>query len=510
MQTSAPGEHPLTFGNTLLGEGELAAGGIANMPHAALHAGVDLYRRLTGGNTEAPDPGFVQATAVPVGEAARNLVRGVSELPPAQAISHGAHVADVALGNVSPTLQDVVHQALDVGGDVLNIAPAVGVAARGASGIADALSEAGGTAEEGAPNMVQVARAAGYGLNPAHADGSTVAKAAEGLTGSAKLRTSLSATNQANTNRLAAEEIGIDPTKPITDQALNKAKQPFNAAYEQAASLGPLQVDQQFRDDIGGIGGDRISTDPAVEQLKSTYGALQGVDADQLVNEVRGLRRDANQNIKAPYDPERQAKGYAQQQAADAFDDLLERNAIAQGQPQIVDQLKAARVGLAKINTVQQALTGNDVSALALAKMADRGAPLSGRLKIISDVATHFPKVMRDAASLTDRTSFTVPELAFGGGEAIGSLAAGHPLQALGGAALIAARHGVRALLESPLYQNRLGTVATELGPDSALGEYFARPGVTAPEAAVPAPQLGAGAVPFEETPPTIGGVGPQ
>ena len=288
-------------------------------------------------------------------------------------------------------------------------------------------------------------------------------------------------------NQLAAEHIGLDPTKPITDQALNKAKQPFNAVYSQVGkTLGTVQADPQFKADVAQLGAQRggLIPDQGVEQLKGQLAGLDTLDADQAINTVRGLRRDAGQNIRAPYDPERQAKGYAQQQAADAIDNLLERAATARGEPGLIDQLRSARQGLAKINTVQQALVGNDVSPKILAQMADRGAPLSGRLKLIADVATNFPHVMRDRTALVNKSGFTVPEYAL------------TALEGPKGAGIVALRHGTQAILRSNLYQNALGPVARDL-TGSRLGDYFPR---AAPAETPAAPAAATGGLPFTET----------
>src|ERR1700680_1662911 len=78
--TPAPSEHGIAAPGTplarvsgtqeaLLGPTELLGSTVGNIPHAAAHAAVDLYRRLTGGNLEAPEPAVVSALHVPVGKA---------------------------------------------------------------------------------------------------------------------------------------------------------------------------------------------------------------------------------------------------------------------------------------------------------------------------------------------------------------------------------------------------------------------------------------------------------
>jgi hypothetical protein len=144
---------PATAGNTLLGEGELIGSGIANIPHAAAHAVVDLTRRLTGGDTDAPDPDLVEKGFLrrrDVGAAGKNLVKNVAELLPAPNANNAADVIDAAraarlqqlpqIGSPE-VIQDVVRHAGAVGQDALDLAPVVGAAKSVAGGIQNGIKE---------------------------------------------------------------------------------------------------------------------------------------------------------------------------------------------------------------------------------------------------------------------------------------------------------------------------------------------------------------------------------
>lgn len=151
----APSKERQTFGSTLLGEAELGGGMVANIPHGAAHAVVDLSRRLTGGDTNAPDPDIVNALQVPEGAAAKKLTSDVSSVLP-RAFDNGLDVSDEELrAELDPsgtmpieklremyrresskstarmlqesgtTAGDVVGGGLNVGQDVANIVPAV-------------------------------------------------------------------------------------------------------------------------------------------------------------------------------------------------------------------------------------------------------------------------------------------------------------------------------------------------------------------------------------------------
>ena len=133
----------------LAGPSEIIGSTVANIPHAAAHAAVDLWRRVTGGNTDAPDPAAIQALQVPLGQGGQQLLGDIGSMasPVTAPIKQGLSAADTAIGNVSPTLQDVIHQTGQVVGDVANLAPVAGLVKGGVSAAADALAAKPTTAE---------------------------------------------------------------------------------------------------------------------------------------------------------------------------------------------------------------------------------------------------------------------------------------------------------------------------------------------------------------------------
>src|SRR6202789_4095022 len=146
------GRHVGWAEENLLGPSEVIGSAVANLPYSAAHASVDLYRRLTGGDTNAPDPAAVRAIQVPQGAGGTQLISDIGKLPGIYQGVQGAKAADAALGRVSPTAQDVVHQTLGVAGDVANLAPPI-MGARALTGsIADrAAARAASELEQGHP-----------------------------------------------------------------------------------------------------------------------------------------------------------------------------------------------------------------------------------------------------------------------------------------------------------------------------------------------------------------------
>lgn len=158
----------------LAGPSELIGSTIANIPHAAAHAAVDLYRRWTGGDTSAPDPAAVRAIEVPQGAGGTQLLGDIKNMVPSNPNDVGSQtqaIRDARLGT-NPTALDVANQTRQVAGDVGNLAPVVGLAARSASALrATPAAAAVPTAED----VVNASRA-GQSMGAAADGGSTVSK----------------------------------------------------------------------------------------------------------------------------------------------------------------------------------------------------------------------------------------------------------------------------------------------------------------------------------------------
>ncbi len=83
-----------------------------------------------------------------------------------------------------------------------------------------------------------------------------------------------------------------------------------------------------------------------------------------------------------------------QRQAADAVDELIERNAAAAGKPDVVAKYRQARQLIAKSYDVEGATNPStgDVNARGIARLAAKGRPLTGELDTIANVAVGISK----------------------------------------------------------------------------------------------------------------------
>jgi len=186
-------------------------------------------------------------------------------------------------------------------------------------------------------------------------------------------------------------------------------------------SLPEVPTDQAFKDGAAKLGErlrqlssefPEIVSNPELEKLSDTLANKDKLTPQGAVSLVRKLRSDSKANIRNQ-DPNKQALGYAQRDAAGLIDDLLDRQITAAGKPGLVDRYKQARQTLAKVHDLESATneaTG-DVDAQKLSKLQGRGAPLTGDLKTIADAATAFPKAMQPVARMGGYQPYSVLDM---------------------------------------------------------------------------------------------------
>jgi hypothetical protein len=139
-----------------------------------------------------------------------------------------------------------------------------------------------------------------------------------------------------------------------------------------------------------------IAAEPYRQISKVSQGAAEALDAWKQANfdakmQWNYFRKSGNpEAYKAA-----QAAGDAAEQALNSIEAEAAKVVNGPGAQQLVEALKSARVKLAKLNTVESALTnGGHVDAAMISKMAGR-VPFSDELKLIADFASNFPKAVK-------------------------------------------------------------------------------------------------------------------
>ena len=394
---------------------------------------------LAGGVSGAAGAATVAERAAP--GAVRNVAEKLAEAPGKQAVSG-------ALGGTAG------QATAEAGG---------GLAAQTvASTLAGGIPHASSVVAAEPRSAALAARQAGYVLPPKSISErpGIVSNVLAGWSGKIKTQQAASAKNQAITNDLAAKALGLPADTVLTDQVLENVRRQAGAAYQAVVNAVPtISVDPAFDNAVTALGGrnshaaqmfPKITANPGIKDMIDELKSVTDIPTGTAVELVKELRFNANANLRAIGDPSKHALGLAQREAANAVDDLMDRNISASGQPGVIDTYRKARQLIAKaydVESVTNTTTG-DVNARGLGRLADKGRPLNGELKTIADAALAFPKAMQAPSGFGDNEPWSALDF-------FGSAAAathGNP----GVAGAILARPLARATLLSDRYQNAI------------------------------------------------------
>lgn len=388
-------------------------------------------------------------------------------------------------------------------------------------------------------------------LTPLGEKASQLSRVGESESGKHKLWQAASVDNQINTQKLAAQAIGLPPGMHLDERAFARARAPAAAVYQEVERSVPeivLNGDAAYQRDIAGVGGRKgmvekffpnTANNPSIKELQSDMSRNTALPTPVAMKKIADLRFEANQNFKVPGDAQKHALALAQREAADALEGAVERatqnvpgyyakqvkdadtalvesnkhlagaqhsvaqsahmtpqmqannNALLQtwqkrvadltthrGQMQaalvkaqqnapanadLYQRFKDARKLFAKTYTLEDAtnLTTGEVSARGLARLYNKGAPLTGGLEKIAKAHNVSPKSMQNPTMFGGAEDWSV--LDFMGTAA--SLASGHPVLA----AAIASRPMVRKGLLSPRYQKAAVSPTRKVPPLSLI-----------------------------------------
>jgi hypothetical protein len=310
-------------------------------------------------------------------------------------------------------------------------------------------------AAEEAPKQAKIEQARSIGLKlPPSEAGGPLGKVAEGVGGKVQTEMSLSRANAKVINRAAAKEIGLSERQPMTEGNIERLKQKAFKSYDAVRKAGKITMDEQYRTELNAV---RERTAQAEEDFPEDTNELidkeikkfdrPSADASSMLEKIKSLRDRASRNMKSP-DAEKFELGLAQKKIATAMENQIERQ-VGESNPDLIKNFREARVQLAKIYNVEDALGPNgNLSAAVLARQLKRRVPLSGNLKTIAQTYQEFPKVMRYVDNLGGHAPFSALDYLVGGVEA-----AANPASAAKVVGALAGRPLARGLIKSEAYQ---------------------------------------------------------
>jgi hypothetical protein len=310
------------------------------------------------------------------------------------------------------------------------------------------------------------AEAAGYVIPPTTVNPAIANQLLEGFAGKLSTAQMASGKNQAVTNGLARRALGLPDNVVITEQGLERIRAAAGTHYQAIKDYGSqvnlkFKTDAKFKGEIDGIGGDfakaakefpALAKNEGIDAIKSDL-SKAAISPAGAIEISKKLRSDASANFKAFDKPEKLALARAQRSAADSIEALVERNLIASGRRDLMENFREARTMIARSHDIEAALNDarGNVSAPALARIAGKGKPLGPDLQKAADFAEAFPKAAQPVEKIGSMPGLS--PLDYGLGLGIGALSA-NPWMA--GAAL--ARPVVRAGILSGPYQSLMNT----------------------------------------------------
>lgn len=385
----------------------------------------------------------------------------------------------------------------------------------------DAARAKNAAAVQAQPALAQ-ARKAGYAVHPAETDHpGVIPNALAQMGGKIKTEQAASVHNQKITNDIAARDLGLAPGTQLDEAVFSAVRGRAANAYkviENTASklpTGRIVADNTYLKDVTALdakSSDFVRDFPEAaakrsEAVKHVQDAVLKQDFSPAagVEMIRDLRDDARVNMKNWTDTDKVRTGIAQREAANAIEDLVERNLVNAGDAKSVAEYKAARQTIAKSHDVEAVTDAKgNVDARKLASLGDK-RPLTGGLKTIADTAGSFPKSMQNPTKFGGLEKRSVLDTFGALASGAGAMATHNPLVALPGLMAMVARPAARTAALSDRIQNSLlglrkanqAPAAVRQGAGPALGAPNAlrsmqqgQPGIVQPQPAPsPVPQ---------------------
>lgn len=425
----APTRNAITVGKALSGEGPAPGAPMTDdMAEAALTFGM----KMPPGANRLGLPGAAGPAKVPRGDVVAPPQMRTDRFAPETGIPQDydpltdQHTA-IASGNTGGKIKQP--------GDVYppqNASPPTGEAR-----LPDTYDPAIGEVKPGTKLVAKRAVDLDYALTPEMTGKTSLpTKLAAGFAGQEKLQFAASAKNQANSNAIAAREIGTDARNPLTPAVYkhvrDQAAAPYGKIAEAVPQLGNLAKDPEWQSALREIKDPKglaqefpeWSKNPDIAVLHDMLAAKTEMPTDRALRLVQQLRDEANQNFKVNDGSriQKHSLAVAERRAADAIEGVIERRVADVEQFErnfsaspraelktLVDDYRRARTVLAKSHDLEAATDsqGNVLAARLAQLRATKGRPLSGGLKDIADVFDAFPKAMRNPAQISGKQEFS-------------------------------------------------------------------------------------------------------
>lgn len=199
--------------------------------------------------------------------------------------------------------------------------------------------------------------------------------------------------NAQQANKIGALEIGLPDDVPLNANAFAQAKKPHIAVYQQVreATNRAMPPDQTYVTDVMSAGRGTESVLPLPKSVETAQqSVLRPMTGGELIDTISDLRQKGYKNINALDNSDANALGNAQLDIANALERQLDRRVKAEA-PALSGDYQRARVGFAKIATVENSMEGTTLSVSKLGRIAKKNKGVDGALRALAETGEIFP-----------------------------------------------------------------------------------------------------------------------
>ena len=297
-----------------------------------------------------------------------------------------------AVGEIIPA----VAATLTGGGALLRRARTAGTAAEAAQtekNINESWQNAGRI------EAAQTANNLGINLNPAVSNPTLPNKIKTALTGNIDINAKLAKSNEPKWTEIAKEDMGLPVKSVLDEKAFAFAKEKASAPYRVIEKLPALTSDTAVIDNINKLRVDELMDTKAASKAVNKLINIavntinSGLTGDLALKNIRQLRTTAQDIYKSDkITPIERSTADAKMGIANQLENLIEANIT---DPNLLTEFRAARTKNAQIFNYERAtnFATKQLDPTKLAKLAEEGQPLSGKLRDMAIVAANFPDI---------------------------------------------------------------------------------------------------------------------
>lgn len=319
---------------------------------------------------------------------------------------------------------------------------------------------------------------------PSDVHPSPVTNVLESVAGKASVKQAASIRNAQAIKEIVLEELGLPPHAELTESTLAHVHAQAARPYQQISEMA-----QQAKADLEALQKTRFTAanrheleiqmaDPKTVREMSELVIKAGADVDAL-KAAKFNAREQYDFWRKSGDPSARTKYEAFRSEAEALEEKIEQAAIEAGRPDLADELKMARVRLAKAHIVEKALNYGDrnIASSVLGTYLDKtkGKGLTGGLETIAKFEEAFSPSMKERAVTPASNVYQLRAVLAPFTAAMGAGVGGTEGAMIGAAAPFAAPAAAQALLLSKPYQQfmtRPMSMPRPQIPPQTLGQF--------------------------------------